>query len=206
MFKLSILFRNPIGILLFCILISLVFAAQTQHAGNSVSESKVSLASPTPTPENPHTLVGSYYTLENNIDAKLLLNNKGTAQLAIQPTLYNFQGQELQLPIVTVEPQSYRFINLQDWAAIGGESFRSGNIKLFHYGNDLVLGAQIYLTDEANSLTFEEKLAELGKFNSQRQEAVWWMPSAQADIRVVLTNTSTTPLSVTGTLAKKPIW
>jgi hypothetical protein len=85
----------------------------------------------------PHTLVGSYYTLENNIDAKLLLNNKGIAQLEVQPTLYNAQGQGLQLPPVYVEPKSARFIDLADWAAIGGPSFQSGNIKLFHYGRDL---------------------------------------------------------------------
>lgn len=99
---------------------------------------------------------------------------------------------------------SIRFINLNDWAAIGGESFKSGNLKLFHYGKDLVLGAQIYLTDETKSLTFEEKLAEKGKFDSHRQEAVWWMPSNDAKVKVVLTNTTDTALSVSGKLAKKP--
>jgi hypothetical protein len=171
---------------------------------NSDVKSGAVRPSTTPTPPIPHTLVGSYYTLENNINAKLLLNNKGSAQLEVQPTLYNAQGQEISIPSVTVEPQSFRFIDLSEWAALGGESFRSGNIKLFHYGKDLVLGAQIYLTDDARSLSFEEKLTELGKFNSQRQEAVWWMPSNQADVRVVLTNTGNTSLTVTGTLAKKP--
>lgn len=119
----------------------------------------------------PHNLVGSYYTLENNTDAKLLLNNKGNTLLEVRPTLYDSQGRQQEIPPVTVEPQSFRFINLRDWAAIGGESFKSGNIKLFHYGKDLVLGAQIYLTDEARSLGFEEKLAEKSKFDSRRQEA-----------------------------------
>src|SRR5436190_1294651 len=144
MFKLSIPVRNPIVILFFCVLAGLVFSPQIQHAGSAGVRSKANLFSPTPTPtpEIPHTLVGSYYTLENNIDAKLLLNNKGTLQLSVLPTLYNLQGQALQLSPVTVEPNSHRYINLADWAAIGGESFRSGNIKLFHYGRDLVLGAQ----------------------------------------------------------------
>jgi len=90
------------------------------------------LPSPSPTPEIPHTLVGSYYLTDEGITAKLLLNNKGNSPLNVSPTLYNKQGQELQLPSVTVDPQSFRYINLADWAAIGGESFKSGNIKLFH--------------------------------------------------------------------------
>jgi hypothetical protein len=160
--------------------------------------------SPSPTPEISHTLVGSYYLVDENIEAKLLLNNKGNAPLEVQPTLYNKQGQELQLPSVTVEPQNFRFINLADWAAIGGESYKSGNIKLFHYGKDLVLGAQIYLTDKTRSLSYEEKLTELGKFDSRRQEAVWWMPSNEAKVKIILTNTTDAPLDVTGRLAKKP--
>lgn len=156
------------------------------------------------TPDIPHTLVGSYYTVENGIHAKLLLNNKGGTQLEVQPTLYSSDGQELQLPAVYVEPQSARYIDLQDWATIGGPGFRSGNIKLFHYGEDLVLGAQIYLTDEDRSLTFEEKLAEIGKFNSQRLETVWWMPSHDAGVKIILTNTSDSSLAVTGKLAKNP--
>ena len=161
------------------------------------------LLNPTPS-ETPHTLVGSYYLVDENIEAKLLLNNKGIVPLEVQPTLYNKQGQELQLPAVTVEAQNFRFINLADWAGIGGESFKSGNLKLFHYGKDLVLGAQIYLTDETRSLSYEEKLTEKGKFNSRRQEAVWWMPSNNAKVKIVLTNTTDAPLDITGRLAKKP--
>jgi len=172
---------------------------------STAAEKKESLASAaSPTPDIPHTLVGSFYTLENGVEAKLLLNNKGPVQLEVQPTLYSFDGQELQLQPVYVEPQSGRYINLQDWATIGGPSFQSGNVKLVHYGKDLVLGAQIYLTDEARSLTFEEKLAEIGKFNSTRLETLWWMPSNNVDVRVVLTNTGSSPLTVTGILSKKP--
>ena len=206
----------------FCLSIGLVFATQLpivrSKSENTIIKSAESneielignqnlltlSPSPSPTPEIPHTLVGSYYLTDENIEAKLLLNNKGNTVLEVQPTLYNKQGQELQLPSVTVEPQNFRFINLNDWAAIGGESFKSGNIKLFHYGKDLVLGAQIYLTDETKSLTFEEKLAEKGKFDSHQQEAVWWMPSNDAKVKVVLTNTTNAPFSVTGKLAKKP--
>lgn len=180
-----------------------LFSVHSQSNENANNVLPFTEISPTPTP-TPHTLVGSFYTLEYDTHAKLLLNNKGIIPIEVQPTLHNLQGQELQLPAVTVEPQSHRFINLQDWASIGGDSYRSGNIKLFHVGKDLVLGAQIYLTNEEHSLSFEEKLAEIGRFDSRRQEAVWVVPSQQAQTRVILTNTTDAPLSVTAKLARKP--
>jgi len=173
--------------------------ADEQSVQKETSQSSVVDLTPTP-----HNLVGSFYTLEYGTDAKLMLNNKGNQQLEVQPTIYNKNGQELQLPSVTVEPQSFRFINLADWAAIGGESYRTGNLKLFHYGKDLVLGAQVYLTQAAYSIGFEEKFAELGKFDSRRQEAVWAMPTQQTKAEVILTNTTNAPLSVSAKLARNP--
>lgn len=210
----SLFKSNSIKILFVIMLLILTALGNTYLSvyshSNSDAEASALLpqASMTSTPEccetELHTLVGSYYSIENNTDAKLLLNNKGDEELEVKPTLYNFQGQELQLPPVTVDPQSFRFINLEEWAVIGGESFKTGNIKLIHGGKDLVLGAQIYLTDEEHSLSFEEKLAEIGTFNSQRQEAVWWMPSEQTQVQIVLTNTTDNPLTLTAQLTKKP--
>jgi hypothetical protein len=157
-----------------------------------------------PDANKPHWLVGSYYSTQDGLTATLLLNNKGNQPLEVRPTIYNVGGQALEIPPVIVEPASFRFVNLQEWAAMGGESFAQGSVKLFHVGKDLVLGAQIYLTDEANSLSFEEKLAEVDKFDSRKGEGVWWMPSRRAEVEVVLSNTTDAPLAVTAQLSKRP--
>jgi hypothetical protein len=157
-----------------------------------------------PEANKPHWLVGSYYSTQDGLTATLLLNNKGNRPLEVRPTLYSLGGEAVEIPPITVEAASFRYVNLQDWAAAGGESFSRGSIKLFHVGKDLVLGAQIYLVDEAHSLSFEEKLAEVETFNSVRLEGVWWMPSRRAEVQVVLSNTTDAPLSVTGRLAKRP--
>ena len=83
--------------------------------------------------ETPHTLAGSFYTVQNGIGAKLLLNNKGITPLEVRPTLYNLAGQPLELPAVTVEASSFRFINLSEWASIGGESYKQGSIRFRTY-------------------------------------------------------------------------
>jgi hypothetical protein len=196
---------------LFALLGSAVFWLPDGVSSQSKTDSDIAppaqkneIPPPTNLDDTPHDLVGAYYTLENNTGAELMLNNKGGEDLEVRPTIYNAQGQELQLPPVTVPAQSFRFIDLQEWADIGGASYQSGNIKLFHRGRDLVLGAQIYLTDETHSLSFEEKLAELGKFDSHRQESAWHMPGQQAEVKVVLTNARNAALSVTAKLSRDP--
>jgi hypothetical protein len=125
MFKTNFFLKRSISYRLLCITFScfvlgLIFSAHIQSVKSGSEESAVSVPevdgtpTPTPTPEIPHTLAGSFYTTKDNIEAKLLLNNKGTIQLEVQPTLHNLQGQELQLPPVFVEPNSFRFIDLAE--------------------------------------------------------------------------------------------
>jgi len=144
----------------------------------------------------PHLLAGSYYTVKGNFSAKLLLNNKGPLPIEVQPTLYSLSGQRAEIPTITVDANAHRFVNLRDWAALAGPQFREGSIQLFHRGKDLVLGTQIYLTDATHSLSFDEKLTELGK-GSSRLEGVWWLPSPKGEVRLVLSNTTDAALSVT---------
>jgi len=153
----------------------------------------------------PHLLAGSYYSLKDNFSAKLLLNNKGPHPIDVQPTLFSLSGERFDAPSITVDSNSHRFEDFSAWAAIAGEQFREGSIQIFHRGEDLVLGTQIYLTDEAHSLSFDEKLTELGKPGSARLEGVWWLPSPQGAVRLVLSNTTDTMLSVsTTTRGKRP--
>lgn len=157
-----------------------------------------------PTPEKPHTLVGAFYDVQNFPNAKLLLNNKDTRAREVRPTLYNLDGQILELPPVQVEAQSFRLINLREWTDFGGNSFRQGSIKLFHLGKDLAIGMQIYLEDEARSLSFEEKLSEIGTYDSRRLEGVWFQPSMNTETKIILTNTSEELLTVSATLSRRP--
>jgi hypothetical protein len=152
----------------------------------------------------PHTLVGGYYSLRNGLESKLLLNNKAPQPMEVQPTLYGRNGAILQLASITIDAKSSQFVNLRDWANIGGEGFQEGSVKLFHRGKDLALGTQIQITDESKSLIFESKLSELGKFDSRHFESVWWIPNNDTDSIVVLTNTSEEFLTVTATLTRKP--
>jgi hypothetical protein len=150
-----------------------------------------------PGTDKPHFLAGSYYSMKGGLSATLLLNNKGPRPLEVRPTLYSLAGERLDIAPVTIDSNSFRMIDLHEWAALGGEAFEEGSVQLFHRGRDLVLGSQIYLVDDEHSLSFDEKLSEIGVFGSNRLECLWWMPSPQSDVRLVLSNTSGEPLPVT---------
>jgi hypothetical protein len=178
--------------LLFTLLLSSIFYADFPRLANAEAETSGRMrAATTDRSKNgtanccggdegdnkPHLLAGAYYTINHNFSAKLLLNNKGPLPIEVQATLFSLSGERFDAPPVIVEANTHRFEDFDDWAAIAGEQFREGSIQLFHRGRDLVLGAQIYLTDEAHSLSFDEKLTELGKPRSSRLEGVWWLPS-----------------------------
>jgi len=159
---------------------------------------------PTPSPSpccgsadnKPHLLMGSYYTLRENQSAKLLLNNKGSLPLVAHPRLFSMSGQRFDVAPVTIAPESFQMINLADWAQAAGPEFNEGSIQVFHLGRDLVLGSQIYLVDEVHSLSFDEKLVEKGGFKSAKLEGLWWLPSPVGEVRLALSNTSESPLTV----------
>lgn len=69
----------------------------------------------------PHLLAGSYYTINNNFSAKLLLNNKGPLPIEVQPTLFSLSGERFDAPSITVDSNSHRFEDFSAWAAIAGE-------------------------------------------------------------------------------------
>ena len=203
--------------MLFILLLASIFYADFPHPANAEAETSKSTVAAARLSKNttggccgeddgnnkPHLLAGAYYTINNNFSAKLLLNNKGPLPIEVRPTLFSVSGGRFEAAPVTVDANSHRFEDFAEWAAIAGEQFREGSIQLFHHGKDLVLGAQIYLTDEIHSLSFDEKLTELVKPGSARLAGVWWLPSPKGAVNLVLSNTTNTMLSVSTTIRGK---
>lgn len=140
--------------------------------------------------QKPHLLVGTYYSLKDQLSAKLLLNNKGPNPLEAQPTLFSKDGQRYDVGPVIVDAESFRMIDLDEWVRLAGPQFTDGSIQVYHVGRDLVLGAQVYLVDEQHSPSFDEKLVETKTFKSSKLEGLWWMPSQKGEVRLVTTTIS----------------
>jgi hypothetical protein len=209
MFRPNFYVRSLKTIRFFCIFtflaISIAFTFElTNVKSESFDNEANQLADSTvPAAELTHNLVASFYDLENYPTARLLLNNKGLSPIELRPTLYSLDGSAFEPAPVTVEPNSFRFVSINDLASAGGENFRKGSIKLFHTGKDLIIGSQVYLEKESQSLSFEERFGELGKFDSRRLEAIWYMPRAQTGATIILSNTSDEAISVSARLNRK---
>jgi hypothetical protein len=156
------------------------------------------IESPTPCCNNkPHLLVGTYYSVKNGLGAKLLLNNKGPEPLIASPTLFSMSGQRFDTPPVTIDGRSFQMIDMSGWINAAGLQFEEGSIEVFHLGEDLVLGAQVYLQDQNHSLSFDEKLVETKTFKSTRLDGLWWLPSQKGQVLLALSNNSDSPVTAT---------
>lgn len=140
--------------------------------------------------DKPHLLAASYYNVKDNLTATLMLNNKGPEPVEIKPTLFSLTGERLEVASVIVAGESFRNIDLREFGALPGTLFEQGSLQLFHLGPDLVIGAQLYLVNEARSLSFDEKLSEYQNAASTQLESVWWLPSPECATTLVLSNTS----------------
>lgn len=147
--------------------------------------------------DKPHLLAASYYSLKDSLRSKLLLNNKGPLPLEVRPMLFSMGGERYEVAPVTVEGNSFQLLDLRGWADAAGPQFREGSIQVFHLGRDLVLGAQVYVEDEARGLSFEEKFAEPATMPSSRLRGVWWLPSPRGEVRLAVSNTSDAAVTVT---------
>ena len=142
-----------------------------------------------------HVLPASYYSVRGNLSATLTLNNKGPQPLDVQPTIFNLNGQRLDVPPVTVPGTSFRVIDLRQWA-VPGAGFDEGSLQIVHYGMDMQLGAQVKVIDADHSLIFAEQLMQMMAM-SPRLEGVWWLRSPQSNVRLVVSNTGDSTLSAT---------
>lgn len=182
--------------ILFCLSLWLLQSSRAQEASADANNLAASQASPTPCPtcggdeDKPHTLAASYYSTKNGLTAVLMLNNKGPKPLEVKPTLYNLDGQQFELPVVMVEGESFREVDMREFG-IEGTAFDEGSLQLFHRGKDLVLGAQVKLINSQQSLIFEEKLLEIStEIGARRLEGVWYLPTPKTQVRLILSNTS----------------
>ncbi|HEX5733474.1 MAG TPA: hypothetical protein VF131_11630 [Blastocatellia bacterium] len=140
--------------------------------------------------DKPHIMAASYYSLQGNLKSSISLNNKGLLPLEVKTTLFNMDGEHLDVPAVTIEATSFRVFDLAEWASLGGPSFQQGSLQLFYRGKDLLLGAQVKITDSASSIIFDEQLSEPKTMISSRLEGLWWLPSHDSQVSVAISNTT----------------
>jgi len=195
----------PVRLAFIAVLIGVLFLAAVSHTA-MVAPQPFVVSTPnyfraeyvTPTLQNsppvesdkPHVMAASYYSLQGNLKSSISLNNKGLLPLEVKPTLFNLDGERLDVPPVTIDATSFRIFDLAEWASLGGPTFQQGSLQLFYRGKDLLLGAQVKITDSASSIIFDEQLSEPKTITSSRLEGLWWIPSHDSQVSIAISNTT----------------
>ena len=144
-------------------------------------------------------MIGTYYTTENNFKSTLILNNKGPNQIAVTPILHSQAGQTFSGSPVAVNGESSLEVDLNTLAVNAGPQFRSGSFEFTYTGRMLEMGGGLRIIDTTRSLIFDEQLLEPGmKFSSAQLESVYAIPFESAKASVIITNTTSQMLSVSG--------
>jgi hypothetical protein len=144
----------------------------------------------------PHTLAASYYRFSDAFKATVTLNNKGPEPLDVKPTLFSPSGEQLDVPAVEVESNSFRVFDISDWASAGGVNFNEGSIQLSYRGATLLLGGQVRMVDAKSSLIFDEQLVEpAAMFSLSHLEGVWRLAGRDSQVSLVLSNMTASAIS-----------
>lgn len=149
-------------------------AAQAPPPGGDSADSTIHRAYRHTHVDAPHLLAASYYSLNDNLSATLMLSNQGPHSMQAQVSLFSLSGERLDLAPVTLDANTARAINLNEYA-LAGTLFQEGSLQVRYDGMDLELGGVIKLVDAGRSLIFDEELSEPAKmFASSQLEGVWW--------------------------------
>jgi hypothetical protein len=117
-----------------------------------------------------YRLTATYYNLNDNLTATLMLNNKGAGAILATPTIYSMSGTRLQLAPITVPAASYIDVDMHQLLAGQPENFREGSLKIAYQGIEKQLGAQVKLIDAGHKLIWAEQLSYTSKFVSNKLE------------------------------------
>lgn len=172
---------------------STLFAAPPE----AMSPPRRAKATPVEHTDTPRTLAAAYYSLRSGLDATLMLSNQGPHPMPVEIRLFSLAGEPFDLPPVTLAGKELRAFHLRALVP-PGSAFEEGSLQVSFRGKNLELGGLLNLTDAAHSLIFDEELFEPAiTFASSRLEGVWWLPSRNAKVRLVVSNTTDQPLVAT---------
>jgi hypothetical protein len=146
-------------------------------------------------PDTQHTLAAAYYNARQGVQATVMLSNQGPHQIEVHPTLFNLKGERFDAPTKTLEKMTPNTLDIGEWVSLAGPSFQEGSLQVTYTGKPMEIGGVVQLVSPARSLSFDEEINEPSfSFASSRLEGVWWFPSRDSELNVVVSNTSELPV------------
>jgi hypothetical protein len=142
-----------------------------------------------------------YFTLRDGMSSVLTLNNLASTPTKVSVTLYNMEGKAHPLDPITVDPHSYKQVDLS--AVVPGEDFNAGNIMVAYNGIQMALTCQVTVTSVDKRISFESRepyemqaMQEMMPFMSTKLAGIVSLPRAGANAFLALTNVGVNQSSV----------
>jgi hypothetical protein len=139
--------------------------------------------------DSQHELAVPFYNLSGDWTSTLMLSNQAPRQMQVSPTLFTLSGQRLDIPPITLEAHQQRVFDLSHWAL--SPAFQKGSLQISYFGPERVVAGEVKVVRANHSLVFDEQLIEPEDyFKSSRLEGVWWLPSRESEMSIVVSNTN----------------
>ena len=126
-----------------------------------------------------------YFTLRDGMSSQLTLFNSAPAPTTVTLTIYNPEGRPYSPPPVVLDSHSFKIIQLKD--VIPDSDFDSGSIELAFRGiNMTAVTTQVSIYSVEKRVLVESR--HLHMFMSSKLNGIVWLPDAQADGFLAVTN------------------
>ncbi len=127
-----------------------------------------------------------YFTLRDGMSSTLTLQNLASTPTKVTLTIFNTEGRAHVLDPITLDPHSFKEVQLADVAPQG---FDSGNIEVAFNGITMVVTCQVSIFSLAERVSFESREQDMMDFESTNLAGIVSLPKG-ADGFLAVTNVS----------------
>jgi hypothetical protein len=135
-----------------------------------------------------------YFTLRDGMSSTLTLNNLAPTPTKATVTIFNAKGRAHVLDPMTLDPHSFKEVRLQDVVPQG--DFDSGNVQVAFRGIPMVVTCQVSVFSLEKRVSFESREQDMMDFKSSSMNGIAWLPQAEADGFLAVTNVANSRVTV----------
>ncbi len=127
----------------------------------------------------------------------LTLNNNKNEATDVKITIFNSKGEPFRLAPISLASQQVSRFSMRELTKDARGDFKSGNIQVFYHGPAMGVTGQVSITSIKDRLSFESSPTEAMMFASTTLDGIVWVPDEKTKASVALTNTASSPITVT---------
>ncbi len=132
-----------------------------------------------------------YFTLRDGMSSTLTLNNLAPTATKVTVTLFNTEGRAHVLDPITLDPHSFKEVQLAD---VAPEGFDSGNVEVAFNGTMMTVTCQVSVFSLKNRVSFESREQDMMDFESTKLAGIVPLPKG-AEGSLAVTNVSKNTLT-----------